>query len=442
MDGSIGGLVDSELADRAEKALGHDLCDHCLGRLFAQVDTGLSDRERGESLRMAVAFQRAIDGKEPLPPHVRCIVCEELFDMLPRFADAVVDKLQEVEHHNFLVGTRVDPLITEREERLWAEVGQEKAETIKAELNQEIGKLVEQRTGKKVDFKTPEVVALVDTRFAHVDLDISPLFVYARYRKLSREIPQTRWPCNRCRGKGCEKCHGTGKMYQTSVQEIIGDPILKAAESEDHFFHGMGREDIDARMLGDGRPFVLELRNPKKRDLDLDSLLSQINDAGKGMVEVVGPLRYSSREEVRFIKSASPEKEYRVSVKLQGKIDKGLLDEVISSLKRKRITQQTPTRVAHRRADLAREREVVDLTVEEFDGESLVLKVRTESGTYVKEFVHGDQGRTTPSLCERLGVPCEVKALDVIHIYDERDQNGKAVTRTEEAHETDTQQDP
>ncbi len=430
------------LIEQAEKALKHDLCDHCLGRLFAQVDTGLSNRERGESLRMAVAFQRALDDKEPPAPHVKCFVCEELFEMLPRFADAVVVKLQEIEFHNFLVGTRVDPVIVEREERLWAEMGQEKAETIKAELNQEIGKLVEQKTGKKVEFTTPEVVALVDTRFAHVELDVSPLFVFGRYRKLSREIPQTRWPCNRCRGKGCEKCAGTGKMYQTSVQEIIGGPLLKAAEGEDHFFHGMGREDIDARMLGDGRPFVLEVRDPKKRDLDLDALLAEINESGKGLVEVVGSLRYSTREEVRAVKSASPEKEYRVTVKLLGKIDKGLLDEVISSLKRKRITQQTPTRVAHRRADLAREREIVDLAIEEFDGESLVLKVRTESGTYVKEFVHGDQGRTTPSLCERLGVPCEVKALDVIHIYDERDQNGKAVTRTEEAHETDTQQEP
>ncbi|MGD1060565.1 MAG: tRNA pseudouridine(54/55) synthase Pus10 [Methanomassiliicoccales archaeon] len=432
----------NELVERAEKALAHDLCDHCLGRLFAQVDTGLSNEERGESLRLAIVFQRAMDDREPLAPHVNCFVCEELFAMLPRFADSVVAKLQEVEYHNFLVGTRVDPLIIEREERLWSEMGQENAETIKAELNQEIGKLVEQKTGKKVNFTTPEVVALVDTRFSHVDLDVAPLFIYGRYRKLSREIPQTRWPCNRCRGKGCEKCAGTGKMYQTSVQEIIGDPILRRAEGEDHFFHGMGREDIDARMLGDGRPFVLEVRNPKKRDLDLASFLEEINESGKYLVEVVGPLRYSTREEVRLVKSASPEKEYRVSVKLQGKIDKGRLDEVISSLKRKRITQQTPTRVAHRRADLAREREIVDLTVEEFDGEELVLKVRTESGTYVKEFVHGDQGRTTPSLCESLGVPCEVKALDVIHIYDERDQNGKVVTRTEEAHETDTQQGP
>ena len=30
------------------------------------------------------------------------------------------------------------------------------------------------------------------------------------------------------------------------------------------FLHGSGREDIDVRMLGHGRPFILEFINPKK----------------------------------------------------------------------------------------------------------------------------------------------------------------------------------
>ena len=433
----------SELVERAEKALKYDLCDHCLGRVFAHVDTGLSNKERGESIRMAVAFHRSLENQEQLAPHIRCFVCEELFDLVPRFAEVIANKLGTIEYHNFLVGSRVDPLILEREERVWSEAGQETAETIKAELNQEIGKLVEQTTGKKVEFATPEVVALVDTRFMHVELDIAPLFLYARYRKLSREIPQTRWPCNRCRGKGCEKCGGTGKMYQESVQEIIGDVIQREAQGTDHFFHGMGREDIDARMLGNGRPFVLEVREPKKRDLNLEALLSEINEKGAGKVEVVGPFRPSTKEEVSRIKAAEPQKVYRVVVRPLGKVNKERLNEAILSLKRVRITQQTPTRVAHRRADLAREREIVDLVVESFDGEELVLRVRTESGTYVKEFVHGDQGRTRPSLAERLGVPCEVKALDVIEIRDQqRDQNGKTVTRPEEEVEGHTQQEP
>lgn len=408
----------NDLIGLAERALAQDLCDHCLGRIFARVDTGLSNRERGESLRMAVNFQRALEERDPAAPHIKCSVCDDLFNMIPRFAEAVIERLQSLEFDTFLVGTRIDPLITEKEERLWGVVGQDKAETIKAEMNQEIGKAIQALIPQEVEFSTPDVVALVDTRFCHVELDISPLFVYGRYRKLSREIPQTRWPCNRCRGKGCSKCGGTGKMYQTSVQELIGDPMQRDAQGTDHFFHGMGREDIDARMIGNGRPFVLEVREPSKRHIDLLAIQSEINEVGRERVEVEG-LRPSSREEVRQIKLASPDKEYRVRVLFESKVNKEQLDEVLQSLKRIRITQQTPTRVSHRRADLAREREIRDLVLEEFDGSSVTLRVRTESGTYVKEFVHGDSGRTLPSLAGKLGIACSVEWLDVIEIADQ-----------------------
>ncbi|MDD1767243.1 MAG: tRNA pseudouridine(54/55) synthase Pus10 [Methanomassiliicoccales archaeon] len=406
----------TDIASRADIALKRDLCDHCLGRIFALVGTGTTNEARGKSARAEASFEREGRG-EALQPHEKCWLCEDIFDSLPRFAEAIIKSLSKIEYNNFLVGTRVDPEIQGREERLWSEVGQETAEPIKAELNREIGKIVEARIGKPVEFDTPEVVALIDTRFAQVDLDVSPLFIYGRYRKLVRDMPQTRWPCRQCRGKGCERCQFTGKMYPTSVQEIVGDPIMSVAEGTDHFFHGMGREDIDARMLGTGRPFVIEIREPKKRNLNLGSLENIINDNGRGRVEVVG-LRSSSREEVRRVKASAPNKTYRVEVAVHGKVDKAKINEVLQSFKRTRITQQTPVRVAHRRADIAREREIIDLHLDELGENSITFVIRTEAGTYIKEFVHGDKGRTRPSLSEALGVPCEVRALDVIEVND------------------------
>jgi len=45
------------------------------------------------------------------------------------------------------------------------------------------------------------------------------------------------------------------------------------------------------------------------------------------------------------------------------------------------------------------------------------LCVRAESGTYVKELIHSDEGRTTPSITERLGGECEVLWLDVEEVH-------------------------
>lgn len=400
--------------ERADKALERDLCDHCLGRLFAQLESGHTNLQRGQNLRAGVNLLRSLSEEEP-PVHRECWVCGGIFDQVDRFASAAARRLSEVESDNFLLGTRIDPHLSEREERMWGEVGGESAESIKGELNREIGKRVEHLTGKGVEFDNPQVVAVVDTRFAHVELDIAPLFLYGRYRKLSREIPQTKWPCRKCGGKGCDRCDHTGKQYPTSVQELIGDPLLEMTGGEDHFFHGMGREDIDALMLGSGRPFVIEVRNPRIRRLDLERAEGRINLSEN--VEVTG-LRPSSREEVRRVKMSTPPKTYRIGVLLNGKVHKDKVNEVVRSLKNTTIIQQTPQRVAHRRADKARRRRIVDARLESLEDHHMALILKAESGTYVKEFVHGDQGRTKPNLSEALGVPCEVVSLDVIEIAD------------------------
>ena len=41
------------------------------------------------------------------------------------------------------------------------------------------------------------------------------------------------------------------------------------------------------------------------------------------------------------------------------------------------------------------------------------LYLKTQAGTYVKEFVHGDLGRTRPNISELLGFPADILALDV-----------------------------
>lgn len=392
---------------RAEGLAEEGLCDRCLGRMFGRLGRGLGNDERGSLLRERLGVG---------PTEDVCALCEDIFEILPRLAAAAAEALDEVESENFLIGTRVDPIIVDKEVALWEKHGKEGAEAIKSELNREIGKLALPLIGRRVEFESPQVVALIDTRFANVELNISPVFIYGRYRKLSREIPQTIWPCRACRGRGCDRCNGSGKMYPQSVQELVGDPALAMADAESHSFHGMGREDIDALMLGTGRPFVLELSNPRIRDIDLDQLEAEINQSG--VVEVEG-LRPSDRQEVRDIKADTSSKTYRARVRAEGKINKERVNEVAKSFKNLHIDQRTPTRVAHRRGDLVRRREILYVEAEVLEEDLFLLVLETESGTYVKEFVSGDGGRTTPSFAERLGVPCVVEALDVMSINDQ-----------------------
>jgi len=384
------------------------LCDHCLGRMFGKLGTGMTNDLRGRMIRDALKEQGT-----DAPAEDFCPLCENVFDMLGRFAEAAAEKINEVDSDNFLIGSRIEPEITEREKQIKEQYNLENSETIKAELNREIGKLALPMIHRPVEFKNPQVVALVDTRFADVTLDIAPVFIAGRYNKYSREIPQTIWPCRVCHGKGCDHCHGAGKMYPTSVQEIIGDIALEMADGQEHFFHGMGREDIDACMLGEGRPFVLEISQPKHRYVDLDELERRANQTD---MAAFNSLKFVQREAVERYKAAASDKVYHVHVKAEGKVNKEELVKVALSFKDVNIDQRTPRRVEHRRADLVRKRKIHWCEAEWISDDSFDLELETDSGTYVKEFVSGDDGRSVPSFSERLGIPCKVETLDVLAI--------------------------
>ena len=399
------------MLEKARAVAERHVCDRCLGRQFAKVGTGMTNDVRGALIREELS-KNGFEGR----PEEPCPLCEDIFDMLDRYADAVAEAVNSVESQNFLVGSRVEPEIAKKEKELQQELGLEECESIKTELNREIGKLALPMIHRPVEFKTPQVVACIDTRFADVTLDCSPIFIRGRYNKLSREIPQTIWPCRVCKGKGCPRCNNTGKMYQTSVQEIIGDIALEMAGGKEHFFHGMGREDIDALCLGEGRPFVLEISQPRIREIDLDELERRANESPLAQYHY---LTFVQRDEVQKTKDATPTKTYRVKVKAESKVNKEAVDRAVSSFKNVCLSQRTPQRVEHRRADLVRKRTIYWIKAENVGEDTFELTLETESGTYVKEFVSGDEGRTQPNFSDAIGTKCVVETLDVIAINDQ-----------------------
>lgn len=399
----------AEVLEKARPLAALGLCDHCLGRCFAKKGTGMTDVGRGQLIRAALQ-----ESGTACPAQSPCPLCEDVFDMVPRFAEAVAEKVNTVQSDNFLVGCKADPAALQKEQEMWAQYGvTETAEPLKTELNREVGKVALPLINRAVEFAEPQVVACVDSRFAEVTLDIAPVFIAGRYNKLSREIPQTMWPCRLCHGKGCSRCHGTGKMYQTSVQEIIGDVAQEMAGGTANAFHGMGREDIDACMLGRGRPFVLEISSPKIRDIDLAELERRANDS---VLAQYHGLHFVPRKVVALYKTSDPDKTYRAKVRADGKVNKERVDEVALSFKNVQLAQRTPERVAHRRADLVRDRTIFWVKAENVEDETFDLVMNTQSGTYVKEFVSGDEGRTTPNFSQALGIQCRVEELDVLDI--------------------------
>jgi len=396
------------IIEKALKILKQPVCDNCLGRQFSQLLSGFTNAQRGRAIRMAVAMSAdagnaSIDAssvpgfklrnRPPVSEAPQCSVCFGIFNELGKYAKKAAARAKKTKFSTFLVGTRPSSELVAAEDALWERVGIDHCEPLKAEINREAGKLIEKETGKKFSAKEPDVVFLLELTGKTVGMEINPLFIYGEYQKLKRGIPQTRWP--------------SGK-YKTSVEQITAKPFMKATNGTGHKFHGAGREDIDARCLA-WRPFVLEILEPKKRDIDAGALAKKVGAGVK-----IRNARLSDIAEVRKLKEARLDKTYRALVKCSAPISKKDLAK-LSALKQ--IGQQTPKRVLHRRADLMRRRLVKGIKTKYINSKSFELTVKGESGLYIKELISGDEGRTNPSVSAILGVPCVCKELDVIEVH-------------------------
>jgi len=433
----------------------HSVCDNCLGRQFAWLSTGVSNDERGHSIKLTlsmIADEQIKSGEkdqgytiikhlagrgmfEPAKliaakysieydPENTCYLCsihgDSIFKRIPMISDRMLGLAKDIEFSTFLVGSIPNPTLVERQDELNARYSILHSETLKSHLNRELGIHLHNMLKKEVDFETPDIVFIYSMDQDEIRLQINPIFIYGRYLKLVRGIPQSRWDCKKCKGKGCSECEGTGRKYPDSISEYIGVPAQLFVDGSKFKFHAAGREDIDVLMLGEGRPFVVEISEPRIRTPDLEQLRYDINDQAENKIEVHG-LEIADRSTLQELKesAANNVKEYRALITLQEPVTGDALKRTEEYFKNIEIEQRTPTRVAHRRSDLVRKKRIHEIHLEKQDETLLKGFFKVQGGTYIKELISGDDGRTNPSIAQIIGTDCLCKELNVTAIYSE-----------------------
>ena len=123
---------------------------------------------------------------------------------------------------------------------------------------------------------------------------------------------------------------------------------------------------------------------------------------------------------VRKIKADRHDKTYAADVIFKKDVDASRL-RLLKQLKGRTIEQKTPTRVSHRRADLLRKRDVVDISWKVLGKRRVFFKIRGSAGLYIKELISGDAGRTKPSVAEILGNDARKIYLDVLKVWKTRE---------------------
>ena len=276
-----------------------------------------------------------------------------------------------------------------------------------------------------------------------------PMFVKGMYTKSRRDVSQTPFFVPHDDRKGMKK------LGVTSVEEQITGPLATACggiSTTNNIgltggmvygyvkFHGSGREDMNVRMLlppqprptnVGGRPFVcevvdaLELPTPQV----LQSFVQTINQTPVAATDernyygdnemgvgVSGCLDFTPQSSYSTLQSDTEDK-----VKYYGCLcwskepivsDEALQSRLGDALCPIQLQQRTPMRVVHRRVNTVRERAVLSLRATRIDAHHFRLNMSTEAGTYVKEFVHGDLGRTCPSVGTLLGCRVDILELD------------------------------
>ncbi|XP_004292924.1 PREDICTED: putative tRNA pseudouridine synthase Pus10 [Fragaria vesca subsp. vesca] len=234
------------------------------------------------------------------------------------------------------------------------------------------------------------------------------IYFGGRYLKYSRNVSQSCWIID------------DERMGEASVEEIIGSNILPICRGDKYKFHAAGREDIDVRMLGSGRPFLVEVQNARyvPSQESVKDLQAKINNLQNKLVGVKN-LKLVGSQSWDLMREGEAEKQKQYTALVwTSRILKDEDFQSISSVKDMHILQRTPIRVLHRRSPLERKRIIHWMRIERIVGSSqyFLLHLCTQAGTYIKEFVHGDLGRTQPCFGSILDTRAEILRLDVTDV--------------------------
>lgn len=262
------------------------------------------------------------------------------------------------------------------------------------------------------------------------------IYLYGVYTKLSRNMSQT------------------PHLNYKSVSDFTTD-IKKFYNSDDVIFIGNGREDVNVVCYG--RSYILDIINPKQNihEIYAEMGLTKVEKkfrtefVNKRSTKVYRALVYSNHWDPSFLdylkciletevcdlkKVYIDEIEGDPEIENVGKegtkffvgrnniLQTKYFDDILKCIKNNggiqlKLKQKTPIRVMHRRPNLLRERSVEVLRARKiFDTYEFII--RADAGTYIKEFINGDFGRTTVSLSSLNNSYCDCVELDVIKIED------------------------
>ena len=328
-----------------------------------------------------------------------CFICRGLTESAGAAAAAVVKEARRYEFKTLAVGLSMPEGVQEREDEVRSAMKLKGSETIKLQLSASIAAEASRTLRKKIDKVRPDLTVVVNMLGLKVKSFSKPLYFYGRYTK-SRGVAQKREWCQECRGRGCQKCKSTGFDRSSSSVEGLVRKKFSLTGSDNMIFTWIGSEDRESEVLPPGRPFLVEIKNPARRELPKRFKIRGLT----GLVRVSGGRILSGRP----AKLPSFRFRTRIFADAAAPLDPGPLRELQQRFKDATVQFDRP----HDKPVLKR---VTGLRAKA-DGRRLVIDVELDGGLPVKRFVNGDL--VSPSVSEVLKAEVRCQNFDIRRVME------------------------
>ena len=374
--------IDQVIVDSKAILKEYDLCDNCLGRLFAPK-LGLTAHKRlGNKIR---AILRKNNPES-------CYICKNLMSRLKALLDKMIEISSDYEFSSFLIGTILQPSILDRDDLIRSKFKLKGTNSIKGDINREIGKRFGRKTKTNVDYQNPDIVFTLDFKKQECEIKPKPLFLSGRYTKDTRGLPQKQRPCKQCRGKGCYLCDFHGISEFNSVEGKIAKFLYEKLGTQQAKITWVGSEDETSLVLGRGRPFFVKLVNPHKRKMKLAKKV---------------PLGDVTVYDLKVIHRI-PSNVLRFKSKVEMEVQTGKAIKA-SQLKNLRKLEQQPISI-YEISGKKSQRHIYNIRYKKRSNNSFSLFMKADGGVPLKRLADGVE--VTPSLSSILENPCKCKVFD------------------------------
>jgi tRNA pseudouridine synthase 10 len=350
-----------------------------------------------------------------------CHICSGLMDESESIVKRITEILDDDYHFDtFLIGAALPAHLYEKEDRIRARFKIRGRENIKSQFMRDLRKKFRECTKKQIDFLYPDIV--INLQFEKettldINIKMRPMIILGRYVKKNRGIPQRKGgdyigcddinvqnetsPSINVTPLPASTALAVRSQEVTSIQSILSREILKITKGERLKFSWIGSEDEESLVSGSGRPFFLQVLNPKtirlnKRRLNFPryGLFVNIERYFKKLPEQ--PVQFIAKTRIVIQSSRQLGKEEVLKIK-------SLADSIVVFPNQKNKSRSSTKRI-------------YSVDVMKIENRVLELHLVAEGGLAIKQFVEGRE-YISPNVSTAANLQCECLFFDILDVW-------------------------